>query len=138
MSEELNSIETQAQNLISKHPKNGGEIFFLTFRQLNCLAVMVILGASGMVSLEDFGIFVFSAIYMCFLSKFAFPLNEAQQKPVFDPDSKILGFYLLFTAVIGLFLPIFYIFYGIIGGDKDEIKAAVPHVFLLTSQVNPP
>ncbi|KNA24299.1 hypothetical protein SOVF_017050 [Spinacia oleracea] len=100
---------------------------------------MVILGASGMVSLGDFGIFVFSTIYMCFLSKFAFPTNnsqdQAQQKPVFDPNSTILGLYILFAAVIGLFLPILYILYGILEGDKDGIKAAGPHVFLLTSQV---
>ncbi|KAJ8554416.1 hypothetical protein K7X08_025094 [Anisodus acutangulus] len=35
----------------------------------------------------------------------------------------------------GLFLPIAYIFQGIYEGDKEGIKAAAPHVFLLASQV---
>ncbi|XP_021764908.1 uncharacterized protein LOC110729484 [Chenopodium quinoa] len=98
---------------------------------------MIVLAASGMVSLEDFGVFIFSAIYMFFLSKFAFPTQifTTQQKPVFDPNSKILGLYILFAAVIGLFLPILYISHGILEGDKEGIKAAVPHVFLLASQV---
>ena len=38
-------------------------------------------------------------------------------------------------AIIGLFLPVAYIFEGILEGDKEGIKAAAPHVFLLSSQV---
>lgn len=125
-------------NLTSKQPKKVGNILSLTLRQLNCLVIMVVLATSGMVSLQDFAIFVFSAPYMYFLSKFAFPTSNnspAQQQPVFDPNSKILSLYILFAAIIGLFLPILYIFQGILEGDKEGIKAAAPHVFLLASQV---
>ncbi|XP_042032535.1 uncharacterized protein LOC121779296 [Salvia splendens] len=41
----------------------------------------------------------------------------------------------LYVAAIGLFLPIAYIFKGEFEGDKEGIKAAAPHVFLLASQV---
>lgn len=109
---------------------------FLTFRQLNCLAIMTVLAASGMVGFQDLALVVFSIIYMHFLSKFAFPtLSPADRVPVFDRNSKILNHYVLFAAIIGLFLPILYVFEGILEGDKEGIKAAVPHVFLLASQV---
>lgn len=48
---------------------------------------------------------------------------------------KILRLYVLVGAIVGLFLPIAYIFHCIFEGDKEGIKAATPHVFLLSSQV---
>lgn len=109
---------------------------FLTFRQLNCLAIMAVLAASGMVGFQDLALVLFSIVYMHFLSKFAFPtLAPADRVPVFDRNSKILNLYVLFAAIIGLFLPILYVFEGVLEGDKEGIKAAVPHVFLLASQV---
>lgn len=130
---------TTSLNLTSKHPqKPGNNLLFLNLRQLNCLAIMIVLAASGMVSLEDFTIFVFSAIYIFFLSNFAFPtynISPTQQKPIFDQNNKILNIYIIFAGVIGLLFPILYIFHGILEGDQDGIKAAAPHVFLLSSQV---
>ncbi|KAJ9139869.1 hypothetical protein P3X46_030564 [Hevea brasiliensis] len=109
---------------------------FLSFTQLNALSVITVLAASGMVSLEDFAFVVFSIIYMYFISKVAFPCaNPSKDSLVFDPKNKILGLYVSVGAIIGLFLPIAYIFEGIFEGDKEGIKAAAPHVFLLASQV---
>jgi len=97
---------------------------------------MTVLAASGMVGFQDLALVLFSIIYMHFLSKFAFPtLSPADRQPVFNRNSKILNLYVLFAAIIGLFLPILYIFEGILEGDKEGIKSAVPHVFLLASQV---
>ncbi|XP_059629236.1 uncharacterized protein LOC132271778 [Cornus florida] len=108
----------------------------LTLRQLNVLAVIVVLAASGMVSATDFAFVIFSFIYMAFLSKVAFPaLSPSTEPPVFGQNNRVLGLYVTFAAVIGLFLPIAYIFEGIVEGDKEGIKAAAPHVFLLASQV---
>ncbi|MBA0740349.1 hypothetical protein Gogos_013556, partial [Gossypium gossypioides] len=120
----------------SSHPNPLKPTRFLTLRQLNCLAVMIIVAASGMVSLEDFAFVVFSIFYMYLLLKVAFPRKISPQNSlVFDPRSKILGLYVTVGAIIGLYLPVAYIFHGILEGDKQGIKAAAPHVFLLASQV---
>ncbi|KAJ1391023.1 hypothetical protein SESBI_36948 [Sesbania bispinosa] len=110
---------------------------FLSFRQLNCLAVVIVLSASGMVSAEDFAFVVFSIIYMYFISKVAFPtLHPSSREPtVFNPQNKLLRLYVFIGAIIGLYAPIAYILEGIFEGDKEGIKAAAPHVFLLASQV---
>lgn len=108
---------------------------FFTFRQLNALAVCVVLSASGMVSAEDFAFVIFSVIYMYFISKVAFPPTSDPDPPVFGEKNRILGIYVFVAAVIGLYLPIAYIFEGVFEGDKEGIKAAAPHVFLLSSQV---
>lgn len=107
---------------------------FFSFRQLNCLVIMIILTASGMVGPNDFGFVIFSAVYLLFLAKVSFP-NLGPELAVFDPTNRILKTYVLFAAVIGLLLPVAYILEGVVVGDKEGIKAAAPHLFLLSSQV---
>ncbi|GFP82237.1 hypothetical protein PHJA_000366900 [Phtheirospermum japonicum] len=109
---------------------------FFTFRQLNALAVAIVLAASGMVSAADLAFVVFSLIYMYFISRVAFPATSPRaDPPVFGEKNTFLGLYVSVAAVIGLLLPIAYIIEGIYEGDKEGIKAAAPHVFLLASQV---
>ncbi|KAF5176567.1 transmembrane protein [Thalictrum thalictroides] len=86
--------------------------------------------------MEDMGFVLFSLAYVFFLSKIAFPSSSTSiESPIFGEKNRILGIYVSVAALIGLFLPIIYIFHGIIKGDKQGIKAAAPHVFLLASQV---
>ncbi|XP_043715408.1 uncharacterized protein LOC122663825 [Telopea speciosissima] len=119
-----------------KSQKQSTRRGFLSFRQLNALAVIIVFSASGMVSIEDLAFAFFTLIYVFFLSKFAFPLlGPYPDPPVFGQTNKILSLYVSLAAVIGLLLPIAYIFEGILEGDKEGIKAAAPHVFLLSSQV---
>ncbi|RZC57014.1 hypothetical protein C5167_004317 [Papaver somniferum] len=136
------SKESETQNLQmnstlpAKAPKTHRGI--LSFRQLNALAIAIVLSATGMVSIQDIAFVVSSIFYMLFLSKFAFPLSppSTENTPIFSPaKNKILAVYVSVGALIGLLLPIVYIFHGIYEGDKEGIKAAVPHVFLLSSQV---
>lgn len=109
---------------------------YFSFSQLNALAVIIVLSASGMVSIEDFTFVVFSLIYMYFISKVAFPTHSTStDPPVFGHKNKLLGIYVIAGALIGIFLPIAYIFEGILEGDQEGIKAAAPHLFLLASQV---
>ncbi|CAK9310795.1 unnamed protein product [Citrullus colocynthis] len=109
---------------------------FLSFRQLNALAVVIIFSASGMVCAEDLAFVVFSMMYMYFISRVAFPtLGGAGEPTVFSPENRMLRLYVFFAAVVGLFLPIVYILEGFFEEDKEGIKAASPHVFLLASQV---
>lgn len=109
---------------------------FLSFRQLNALAVVTVFAASGMISAQDFAFVIFSLIYIFFLFKIAFPPPpQSKESSVFSPNTTILRLYVLVGAIIGLLLPIAYILEGIFEGDKEGIKAAAPHVFLLASQV---
>lgn len=111
---------------------------FLSFRQLNALAVVVIFSASGMVCAEDLAFVLFSVAYMYFISRVAFPASGGgEDGGVFSPgQSKVLRLYVMLAAAIGLFLPIGYILEGFFEDDKEGIKAASPHVFLLASQVS--
>ncbi|KAK4431476.1 hypothetical protein Salat_0909700 [Sesamum alatum] len=99
------------------------------------LAVAILLSASCMVSAEDVAFVLFSIIYTYFMSKVAFPPTSPRSKPPFGVNNRILGLYALVAAVIGLFLPIAYILEGIFEGDKEGMKAAAPHLFLVCSQV---
>ena len=130
---EFKQRDDQSTKTTQQRPKNSS---FFSFRQLNALALIVILSASGMVCPQDIAFVVFTIFYMFFLSRFAFPkLTPSEEPPVFDPKNKLLLIYVSVGAIIGLFVPIAYIFEGIFEGDKEGIKAASPHVFLLASQV---
>lgn len=120
-----------------KKPQQQENRGFFTFRQLNVLALIIIFSSSGMVSLEDIAFVLFSLIYIYFISKIAFPLisPKTELSPVFGEKNRALNLYVSIGALIGLFLPVLYIFEGIYEGDKEGIKAAAPHVFLLASQV---
>ena len=68
-------------------------------------------------------------LFKCiFFSKVAFPttINPPRESLVFYPKTKILGLYVFVGAIVGLFLPLAYIFEGIFEGDKEGIKAAAP------------
>ncbi|XP_068639216.1 uncharacterized protein [Aristolochia californica] len=128
--EEEPGSPSPVQETIKPVPKRQ----FLTFRQLNALAIMIVFAASGMVGPEDFAFTFFSLFYVFFLNKVAFPASSPHAEQVFG-NSKLLPLYVLIAAFVGLFFPIVYIFEGILEGDKEGIKAAAPHVFLLSSQV---
>lgn len=104
-----------------------------TLRQLNSLAVVIVLSASGMVSSQEVGMVLFSMFYIYFISAVAFPPTSDRPEP--PQKNWLLSAYHLAGAVIGLFLPIGYILHRIVEGDTEGIKAAAPHVFLLASQV---
>lgn len=108
----------------------------ITFRHLFAATTAALLVANGMVAVEDIAFVVFSWIYMYFLSKVAFPrLSPSMESPVFGRNNKVLGIYVVFAALIGLFLPIAFIVEGIFDNDKEGVTAAAPHLFLLSSQV---
>ncbi|KAJ9553197.1 hypothetical protein OSB04_017242 [Centaurea solstitialis] len=122
--------------LTNEKPSIGGRQGFFNFNQLNSLALMVVLAASGMVAFQDFAFVLLSFFYMLFISKVAFPaLSSAPEPPVFGNNSRLLTVYVSVGAVVGLLLPVAYMVHGVLEGDKEGIKAAAPHVFLLASQV---
>lgn len=106
---------------------------FLSFRQLNALAAAIVLAASGLVGGEDLAFSLFSLAYIYFLSSTAFPSDGRHHAPVFT--SRLLTPWVAAGALVGLILPIAYILEGVVEGDKEGIRAAAPHVFLLTCQI---
>lgn len=131
--QDASSSFKKANKTAARAPRKAAA--FLSFRQLNALAVITVFAASGMVSAGDFAFVIFSAIYMYFLWKISFPSLHSKEPYVFDPKNKILRLYVMVGAIIGLLFPIGYIFEGIVEGDREGVKSAAPHVFLLGSQV---
>ncbi|PRQ60127.1 hypothetical protein RchiOBHm_Chr1g0377831 [Rosa chinensis] len=98
----------KGQTLKTVHKYN-----YIPFWQLNCLMVMVVISA-----------------------KIRFPkADPSEEPPVLDPESYLVRLGPLFGGFIGIVLPVAYIFEGFIEGNKQAIRAAAPHVFLLASQV---
>ncbi|KAL0728824.1 hypothetical protein Bca4012_024917 [Brassica carinata] len=108
-----------------------------SFQQLNILAVIVVLSASGLVTIEDFLFTLLTLIYFFFLSRLIFPLhkNPNRDAPLTSPSNKIFRLYVASAGIAGLLIPICYIFQGFLEDDKRGVSAAAPHVFLLASQV---
>lgn len=123
------------------HTSNGkkkpqSQRFFLTFRQLNALAGMIVLSAMGMVSVEDLAFVVFSLVYIHFLSKVAFPPLSPQPNPrVFGEKNRLQSLYVFFSGIISLVFPSAYILEGMFRGYKEDVRIAASHVFLLASQI---
>lgn len=112
------TLLSKKQSAANAAVRSGGGYF--TFRQLNALAATVVLAASGMVGVEDFAFVLFSLVYIHLISRIAFPiLSPNAESPVFASNNKILGIYVSVGALVGLFLPIVYIFEGIFEGDKE-------------------
>ncbi|XP_062120371.1 uncharacterized protein LOC133834704 [Humulus lupulus] len=133
--EQENKSSRAQASFNGKRHSTPKKIMFLSFRHLSALAVALVLSASGMVSPQDWLFVLFSIVYSYFLFKFAFPkLLSSPEPPVFSQTKNFL-IYLYTGAVIGLLLPIAYILDGIFEGDREGIKAAAPHLFLLCSQV---
>ncbi|KAK9063194.1 hypothetical protein SSX86_017064 [Deinandra increscens subsp. villosa] len=108
----------------------------LSFQNLNAAALALILSASGMVGVQDIAFVLLSLFYIFFLSKFAFPtLSTTPPPPIFSDHQRLLTLYVSIGALIGLLLPVAYILHGAIEGDKNGIKSAAPHAFLMASQV---
>ncbi|KAL6576059.1 hypothetical protein OROHE_000530 [Orobanche hederae] len=65
----------------------------------------------------------------------AFPPSRDGQSDLRVIQNPLLSTYTAIGSVVGLFIPIAYIYKGVYKGDEQGIKAATAHVFLLDSQV---
>ncbi|CAN6446082.1 unnamed protein product [Victoria cruziana] len=110
---------------------------FLSLRQLNAFAVIVVLAFGGLVSIFDVAFLLLSFAYTTFIARFAFPLrvDHPRASGTFKQGSKLLGLYVALGALIGIVAPVVYLGEGVVRGDRESVKAAAPHLFLLCSQV---
>ncbi|KAI3817997.1 hypothetical protein L1987_11799 [Smallanthus sonchifolius] len=72
---------------------------------------------------------------ICSSPKSLSPPSPPPRYPIFSDHQLLLTVYVSIGALIGLILPVAYIVHGVLEGDKEGIKAAAPHVFLLSCQV---
>ncbi|KAG1330184.1 hypothetical protein COCNU_02G001520 [Cocos nucifera] len=89
-----------------------------------------------MVTASDLTFTLFSLVYLHLLSSAAFPPSSSSPAPepsVFGLYNPILAAYVSIGALLDLLLPIAYILDGVLASDKEGIKVAVPHVFLLSA-----
>lgn len=107
----------------------------LSFTQLYVLVLIVVFSASGLVCLEDMAFVLLSSIYIFVVSKVAFPATTETSRARAFGKTRLFALYVGTGGVVGLFLPLAYIFGGFVEGDKKGVEAAAPHVFLLSCQV---
>lgn len=99
------------------------------------ITLVFTLSSSGLVPLEDIAFAVFTTIYMFFLNYTVFkPTTKGSQPNVMAGNTWVQK-YALFTAAVGLLLPSGYILGGFVHGDQKALKAAAPHLFLLSCQI---
>lgn len=107
----------------------------LSFTQLYVLVLIVVFSASGLVCLEDVAFVLLSSVYIFIVSKVAFPDTSATSRVRAFGKTRLFTLYVGTGGVVGLLLPLAYIFGGFVEGDKKGVEAAAPHVFLLSCQV---
>lgn len=126
-------MEGDEQNPNNKTSPNGPSI---TAQHLYALTAASILVATGTVPTQDIAFCFFTFLYSTLLSHLAFPpTNPRRQPPVFGHQNRALAVYVSAGAVVGLLLPAAYMLEGIARGDKEGLRTAAPHVFLLSAQV---
>jgi hypothetical protein len=113
----------------------GGIMGSLRVIELQLVAFIIVFSASGLVPLLDLAFPVFLSIYAFLLSALVFPnYGNAESLQVFK-GNRLFQLYVVLGTVIGLFLPLAYVLGGFARNDQDSVRAATPHLFLLSFQV---
>ncbi|GMJ03709.1 hypothetical protein like AT1G27990 [Hibiscus trionum] len=105
--------------------------------ELQLVVFIMVFSISGLVPLIDLVFPAFASAYIIGLSRFAFPSHSyvsIASREIF-PDSKLFRLYVVIGTTIGLFLPLGYVLGGFARGDNHDVRAATPHLFLLSFQI---
>eukprot|EP00246_Nothoceros_aenigmaticus_P007041 TRINITY_DN20639_c0_g1_i1.p1 TRINITY_DN20639_c0_g1~~TRINITY_DN20639_c0_g1_i1.p1 ORF type:complete len:270 (-),score=28.95 TRINITY_DN20639_c0_g1_i1:609-1418(-) len=113
----------------------GGLMGSLRIVELQLVAFIVVFSASGLVPVMDLAFPIFLSIYAFILSHTAFPKFSKSASPELFKGSRIFQLYVVTGTIIGLFLPLAYVLGGFARGDQSAVRAATPHLFLLSFQV---
>lgn len=113
----------------------GGVMGSFRVIELQLVAFIVVFSASGLVPILDLAFPVFISIYAFVLSSFVFPnYGKVESLQVFK-GNRLFQLYVVLGTVLGLFLPLAYVLGGFARGDQTSVRAATPHLFLLSFQV---
>ncbi len=116
-------------------PGLGGVMGSLRVVELQLVAFIVVFSASGLVPVVDLLFPVFISIYAFLLNSMVFRnYGKPESLQVFK-GNRLFQIYVVFGTVIGLFLPLAYVLGGFARGDQMAVRAATPHLFLLSFQV---
>jgi hypothetical protein len=113
----------------------GGVMGSLRVIELQLVAFIVVFSASGLVPVVDLLFPIFITVYCFLLSYFVFPNYGKPDALQLFKGSRAFQFYVIIGTVIGLFLPLAYVLGGFARGDQESVRAATPHLFLLSFQV---
>ena len=102
--------------------------------ELQLVAFIVVFSASGLVPLIDILFPIVLSFYAFLLSKLVFPRYKNTDLEVFK-GNRWFQLYVVTGTVIGLFLPLAYVLGGFARNDQRSVRAATPHLFLLSCQV---
>jgi len=112
----------------------GGVMGSFRVIELQLMAFIVVFSASGLVPIIDIVFPLVISLYAVFLSKLVFPRYKNAELQVFK-GNRAFQMYVVSGTVIGLFLPLAYVLGGFARNDQESVKAATPHLFLLSCQV---
>ncbi|MCO5576403.1 hypothetical protein L7F22_030213 [Adiantum nelumboides] len=112
----------------------GGLMGSLRIIELQLVAFIVVFSASGLVPLLDVVFPVLLTAYLCMLNTMVFKNYGPAAKEVFH-GSRMFQLYVILGTVVGLFFPLAYVLGGFARGDQRAVRAATPHLFLLSAQV---
>jgi hypothetical protein len=113
----------------------GGVMGSFRVIELQLVAFIVVFSASGLVPVVDLVFPIFITVYCFLLSYFVFPNYGNPDALQLFKGNRAFQFYVILGTVIGLFLPLAYVLGGFARGDQEAVRAATPHLFLLSFQV---
>ncbi|XXG49862.1 hypothetical protein AAC387_Pa02g3920 [Persea americana] len=104
--------------------------------ELQLVAFIMVFSASGLVPLLDLAFPAFVSVYLLALARLAFPSHgrSANSQEIFH-GGPFFRIYMVVGTTVGLFLPLAYVLGGFARGDDHAVKAATPHLFLLSFQI---
>ena len=120
----------------------GGVMGSLRVIELQLVAFIMVFSASGLVPLIDLAFPVATTLYLLAVSRLAFPplhsstpAGAAAASPEIFRGSKLFQAYVVVGTTVGLFLPLAHVLGGFARGDDAAVRAATPHLFLLSCQI---
>ncbi|CAN6234789.1 unnamed protein product [Urochloa humidicola] len=120
----------------------GGVMGSLRVIELQLVAFIMVFSASGLVPLIDLAFPVATTLYLLAVSRLAFPPLHSKlhpAAPAASPEifrgSKLFQVYVVVGTTVGLFLPLAHVLGGFARGDDAAVRAATPHLFLLSCQI---
>lgn len=124
-------MQAQAEHRQAKH----GIVGSFSLLQLHVTGLILVLTSSGLVPILDITFALFTSVYMGFLNQVVFKPVSIGKPPNVMAGEGMAQKYAILTAGVGLVLPAGYVLGAFVQGDQKALKAASPHLFLLSCQI---